>query len=191
MDPIIDGVVLAGGQSSRMGKDKAQLSLPSGMRLIDRAVLLLQTVVNGQLWISRSWNYATPGDDDLLDIEPFEGPLSGIERAMTASHADFLAVMAVDLPNLPMDFYQRFKPYLSPQVEAILPQSARHRQPLAGFWSTHLVSDLIDFRQMGGRKVDTFLNRHTVKWVPVPDAWLSNVNTPSEWQSWLDHQERD
>ncbi|WP_053961119.1 molybdenum cofactor guanylyltransferase [Sulfobacillus thermosulfidooxidans] len=191
MDPIIDGVVLAGGQSSRMGEDKAQLPLPNGMRLVDRAVLLLKTVVNGRLWISRPWNYANPGDDDLLDSQPFEGPLAGIERAMTSSHADFLAVMAVDLPNLPTDFYKWLHPYLSDDVEALLPQGERHRQPLAGFWSTQLITDLVHFRQTGGQKVETFLKRHTVKWVPVPEAWLRNVNTPSEWQAWLNHQERD
>ena len=185
VNPAIDGVVLAGGRSSRMSKDKGQLQLPDGMDLLQRATGLLNTVVTGRVWISRPWGYPSSNRCDLVDTTPYAGPLSGIERALECSQANYLAVLAIDLPGLPIHFYQQLKPHLSPQYQAVLPKSTRHSQPLAGFWSADLMSDLHVYRQRGGHKVDEFLASHAVCWVLVPDSWLANINTPKDWQSWL------
>ncbi|HBQ93848.1 MAG: molybdenum cofactor guanylyltransferase [Firmicutes bacterium] len=191
MQSVIDGLILAGGRSSRMGKDKSRMVLQDGITLIERAEKVLKRVVNGSLWISRSWDYHSAGPYDLCDDEPYSGPLSGIERAMRVSQADYLAVMAVDLPSLPLDFYSWLLSELPPQVDALLPRSNEHSQPLAGFWALALLPDLHRYRREGGRKVDQFLASHRVKWIHVPNDWLTNINTPDDWHSWIEESRPD
>ncbi len=185
MQAIIDGVILTGGRSSRMGTDKSQLLLPNGMSLFARAQELLRRVVNGSIWISRPWDYHPSESYELCDDEPYAGPLAGIEKAMRVSTADYLAILAVDLPSLPWDFYSRLLTRWAQPDEALLPRSRDFTQPLAGFWSLTLLGDLHRYRQDGGQKVGHFLASHRIHWVEVPESWLVNINTPEDWASWI------
>jgi molybdopterin-guanine dinucleotide biosynthesis protein A len=97
------GFVLAGGQSSRMGRDKA-LSPFAGEPLIARAVSTLREAglpiaIAGAASSARVSlaAYASVVDDS----EPGLGPLSGICAAMAATSARFAVFLPVDLPLLP------------------------------------------------------------------------------------------
>ena len=185
MQTMIDGLILAGGRSSRMGTDKSGLVLPDGMSLIARAYELLKVAVNGCVWVSRSWDYHNGNSYDLCDDEPYAGPLSGIERAMGVSQANYLAVLAVDLPFLPLNFYSWLLTKWQEPVDALMPRSHDHKQPLAGFWSLQLMPALQSYRQEGGRNVEYFLVSRRIGWVQVPDSWIVNINTPGDWESCL------
>jgi molybdopterin-guanine dinucleotide biosynthesis protein A len=86
------GLVLAGGQSSRMGRDKAELILDSE-RLVDRAISLLKSTGCKKVILS--------GADGLADRYHKGGPLSGIDAAVsTLTDATKMLVIPVDMPNL-------------------------------------------------------------------------------------------
>lgn len=97
------GFVLAGGQSSRMGRDKALLPF-AGRLLIEHAVSILgeaglPAAIAGAALLARSAlsAYASVVDDP----EPGLGPLEGICAAFAASSARFAVFLPVDLPLLP------------------------------------------------------------------------------------------
>lgn len=97
----ISGYVLAGGRSSRMGQDKALLKL-GGRTLLDRAVSTLRrctgdvTVVGTDL---------LPEVPSIADEAPGQGPLGGIEAALSHLSRDWAAFLPVDMPLLPPGLY--------------------------------------------------------------------------------------
>jgi molybdopterin-guanine dinucleotide biosynthesis protein A len=98
-DPPAAGFVLAGGRSSRMGREKALAEL-GGRTLAARAVNLLQ---------SSGLTAAIAGARlDLQDLAPViadeapdRGPLSGICSALASTNAEFGVFISVDLPLVP------------------------------------------------------------------------------------------
>lgn len=91
----LTGVVLAGGNSSRLGRDKAALRLegPDGLDLLERAVHLLRGLC-GQVLIAGRCHGVLPY---LLDAAPGLGPAGGIAAALFATGGPCL-VLACDMP---------------------------------------------------------------------------------------------
>lgn len=104
MTPRLDVVVLAGGASRRMGRDKATLEL-AGQRLVDRVVERMGAVA-GRVWVARgSRPLGLVGE--LADVEDLTGPIAGILAALRASDADLLGVVPVDAPHAAPEVTQR------------------------------------------------------------------------------------
>jgi len=94
--PPVAGVVLAGGKSSRLGLDKAEV-LFRGVNLLDRAVAVVQSVVS-EVWIAGRCPVGWVGPW-LQDEQPGLGPLGGILTALRAIRKPLL-VISCDLPLL-------------------------------------------------------------------------------------------
>jgi len=94
--------VLAGGKSSRMGRDKALLEL-AGRPLIERAVSTLRQVCSDVFILS---GLAALGQFAPLvrDAHPECGPLGGVEAALLHSSGDWVLIVPVDVPFLTADF---------------------------------------------------------------------------------------
>jgi len=121
----IGGYVLAGGRSSRMGRDKALMEL-AGKPLILHAVVKLRRVCI---------EVSVLGDNPALDayaplvkdLHPGCGPMGGMEAALLHSRYDWNLFMPVDLPFVPTA-------YLSGWVRHTLPETSRiHVQRPEGF----------------------------------------------------------
>jgi molybdopterin-guanine dinucleotide biosynthesis protein A len=98
---MLSGLILAGGLSSRMGQDKAQLrSCHNNLTLLERAEALLQQVAVEQTLLSSNVH-----PEGIKDLKPQCGPLSGIHAALDAigkynNKINELLVIPVDMPNL-------------------------------------------------------------------------------------------
>jgi molybdenum cofactor guanylyltransferase len=95
----LTAVLLAGGESRRMGRDKATIAF-RGEPLWQRQLELLRGLRPEKIFVSvrkePSW---LPLDTELLlDEPPFRGPLSGLTRALASMQTSHLAVLAVDMP---------------------------------------------------------------------------------------------
>lgn len=93
-------VVLAGGQSSRMGQDKAAMYSPKlKATLLEHCIDLLLKVNDAQVWVSGG-----NGTNSIADIYPHRGPLSGIHSVLEYlgpdSEVTELLFVPVDMPNL-------------------------------------------------------------------------------------------
>jgi len=100
--PQVSGFVLAGGKSTRMGQDKAALTL-NGRTLLEHALAALRTVCRDVAVLGTYERYGTLAPV-YEDIHPGCGPLGGIHAALNNSHAAFNLVIAVDTPFLVPDF---------------------------------------------------------------------------------------
>ena len=98
-------VLLAGGKSRRMGRDKAMLPLPSGGLLWERQLGVLRALGPAELFVSGTARPGFPADiTPLADETPDLGPLSGIVAALEAMTSPRLVVLAIDLPAMRTNF---------------------------------------------------------------------------------------
>jgi len=96
---VVSAFVLAGGESSRMGSDKALLVLPTGETLLDRALRLAKTVSDTVKLVAPNARYSERVDVPVVeDIYPACGPLAGIHAALSASATELNLVLGVDCP---------------------------------------------------------------------------------------------
>lgn len=91
--PAFSVLVLCGGQSSRMGRDKALLEL-GGQTLLERCKNLGAALGAEQILISRN----QPGF--IADLVQDAGPMAGISAALPHCHSRWLLVLPVDMPLL-------------------------------------------------------------------------------------------
>ena len=98
----VGGYVLAGGKSSRMGRDKALLEL-AGKPLAQHAVVKLGRVC-AEVHLLGNRNELAVYGPLVCDLHEGRGPLGGIEAALEHSQYDWNLFMPVDMPFLPTAF---------------------------------------------------------------------------------------
>jgi molybdenum cofactor guanylyltransferase len=99
-----EGFVLAGGRSTRMGQDKALLSV-AGRSLLDLALDKLRALpLAGAPRIAATRSDLSAHAAVITDLHPGCGPLSGIEAALAASARPLNVFLPVDIPLLPAHF---------------------------------------------------------------------------------------
>jgi molybdenum cofactor guanylyltransferase len=102
----ISGYVLAGGRSSRMGRDKALISL-AGRPLIDHAVTKLRRVCADVHILANDPALASFAPI-VPDLHPNCGPIGGIEAALAHTPHDWNLFLPVDMPLLPTALLSRW-----------------------------------------------------------------------------------
>jgi len=98
---MLTGLVLAGGASRRMGRDKARLPLPGWGTLLERQVAVLREAGATRVLVStqrgRPYNV---GDKLVFDDLPDAGPLAGVAAGLREATAGLVLVLAVDMPGV-------------------------------------------------------------------------------------------
>jgi molybdopterin-guanine dinucleotide biosynthesis protein A len=98
----LSGFVLAGGKSTRMGQDKAAVTL-NGLTLLQHALAVLREVFSDVAILGKQELYGSLGPV-YEDIFPGCGPLGGIHAALSSSKTQFNLIIAVDTPFLAPQF---------------------------------------------------------------------------------------
>ena len=193
----ITGVILAGGQSRRMGGgDKGMLELagkPMLAHVIERlAPQVGALVINANGAPERFATYGLPVVPDT--VGGFAGPLAGVLAGMRwslahAPEARWIATAAGDAPLLPRDLVARLVAAVEAGPGAIaLAQSNGELHPVIGLWPVALAADLEAQLALGVRKVLHWTDRHGTLPVPFAPARIGgldidpffNANTPQE-----------
>jgi len=130
----LGAVILAGGESRRMGRDKAWLQA-GGRPLIARALSVIGDAGITEVFISGRCgvDYSALGAPVLLDREPGLGPLAGIERALESVNAPLLLVLAVDLPNMTAAYLRKMAKRCDALTGAV-PELNGGLEPLAAIY---------------------------------------------------------
>ena len=115
----VGGYVLAGGRSSRMGRDKALIEL-AGKPLIEHAVKKLRRVCKGVCALSANPELAQYAPL-VRDIHPDCGPIGGMEAALAHSLYDWNVFLAVDMPFLPTAYIRMWtETWMQPEMQKAL-----------------------------------------------------------------------
>ncbi|WOI39079.1 molybdenum cofactor guanylyltransferase [Alteromonas sp. CI.11.F.A3] len=187
----IDGVVLAGGLSSRMGEDKALLKRDERDMLTYTADLVSSLPIerllisrNEATTVSYQSNKYADNYKVVNDVVANIGPLGGIYSVAKQSNADALIITPVDLPLLRKDDLEQLiakgtsakRPaYFSHHyLPLFLPLTTEVRQYLEG----------VVKGQVAQRSVNTMCtNFDAIEVSPENNARLTNVNTPAQWDA--------
>ncbi|MBO0763302.1 MAG: molybdenum cofactor guanylyltransferase MobA [Hyphomicrobiaceae bacterium] len=196
----VTGVILAGGQSRRMGGgDKGLLDL-AGKPMLAHVTARLAPQV-GRVAINANGDparFAAFSLPVVADTMPgFAGPLAGVLAGMRWSQANapaagWIATAPGDAPLLPVDLVARCLEALKQRPGAIaLAQSAGEVHPVIGLWPVALADDLEARLAAGVRKVLDWTDRHGTVPVAFPFVKVGgqhldpfyNTNTPQELNS--------
>ncbi len=183
-DPVI-GVLLAGGQSRRMGGgDKCLLEL-AGKPLLARVIERLKPqtsdlVLNANGDLERFSKFHLPTIAD--PVEDFAGPLAGVLAGFTwareyAPEARWIATAATDTPFFPENLVETLLSATKGQYPAIALASSNERMhPVFGLWPTALADDLHSALEGGTRKVLDWTDRHITVTAPFTDVQIGSVS---------------
>lgn len=176
------GIVLAGGRSSRMGKDKALLQLTS-QSMLSKTEQLLHNANIERVMISR--NDGEYGH--VQDIIPHKGPLSGIHSVATRFPQYNFLVMPVDLPLMDASTLQQLIECGERLQKNV--RFAQHSLPVF-INNTPLFRQVIDFTL---RCTDQYSVQGLLSHFPIldltcsTDTTLFNTNTPEQWCYAMQH----
>ncbi|MDU0355153.1 molybdenum cofactor guanylyltransferase [Paraglaciecola aquimarina] len=190
---MLAGVVLAGGQSSRMGQDKSLLALPnSALTLLNNCQLLLSHLEQVEVWVS-----GVQHQNGIRDIYPNCGPLSGIHAVLNYLHKarpdiNEMLFVPVDMPALTVDELEcliiegREKSVICSfehhQFPIYIPKNEELLSYLDGHLSTNYrANSTIKNKQLSMRHILTLFSANQI---PVKNfSTLININTPQQWQA--------
>lgn len=176
-----DGLVLAGGRSTRMGYPKETLKIAGNTTLLERALATLKGAVDGSVYVSRPFGQSVASPWELPDARAGEGPLAGIGEGLIRCRSPFLAVLAVDLPAVPPELFRLLYDAARPGDAGVFPFAGHRQQPLAGLWSATLAGKISEALTAGHRRVMDVLAGEAVRWVDIAHPeWLINLNTPTD-----------
>ncbi|TDT73964.1 molybdenum cofactor guanylyltransferase [Litoreibacter halocynthiae] len=187
------GVILAGGQSRRMGGgDKGMLTL-GGETLLARVIARLEPQVaevalNANGDVTRFEPFGLPVIAD--SISEFPGPLAGVLAGMdwaAAQGHSHIVTAAADTPFFPCDLVPRLMlaAERAPIALAATPDPERGlaRHPTFGLWPVDLRDDLRAALADGVRKVVAWTDKHGTAMAEFPSTPFDpffNVNTPDD-----------
>jgi molybdenum cofactor guanylyltransferase len=182
----VHGLILAGGASSRMTRDKAALKY-GGKSQLDLAYALVSRHL-GQVYVSvresQVRDAARARYPLIVDAVAGEGPIVGIRSAM-ATHQDAAwLVLACDLPFLTDAALEQLLAQRDPAVLATAFRSAHDGlpEPLCAVWEPAAAAALAAYQATGGQCPRKFLMRHAARLLEPRDRRaLDNVNTPEEY----------
>jgi molybdenum cofactor guanylyltransferase len=187
------GLVLAGGRSSRMGRDKASLTYGSDTPQLARVMeLIAPHVVRGYVSV-RADQAADPlraRFEQIVDTHAGIGPLAGLLAAQAAHpHAAWL-VLACDLPQLDAATLAQLLRARDPQRMATAYRSSHDGlpEPLCAIYEPASAAAVAAHLASGQQCPRQFLSRADTLLIeqPSPSA-LDNVNTPADYGSAMDH----
>jgi molybdenum cofactor guanylyltransferase len=179
--------VLAGGRSSRMGRDKAFLTW-RGETLLARQLRLLRTLAPDEVLVSgrAGVDYGTGGVPVVCDAEPDRGPLGGLAALFAATRTSHLLVVAVDLPELGPDLLQALVAGAVPG-RGVVPRGPRGWEPLVAVYprcfAARVTAALASGRGALHPLVDAALAAGEVVAFDLSPAWqaqLTNWNRPED-----------
>lgn len=192
MSPI-SAAILAGGKSSRMGRDKAMLEV-GGQHVISRVIEAVRHVASDVMVIGERPELDRPGVRVVPDEVPGLGPLGGIATALRHAQHEFVLVVGCDMPLLSSELliamareertYQALVPLLPDSMGRL-----RH-EPLHAIYGVNCLPVIEGLISAGDVRIQRLFEHLDVRVLEV--GWLRNhdqnlesfvnVNTPADLQ---------
>lgn len=186
--PGVTGVILAGGESRRMGSDKSLLPLDGG-RFIDHAYRTLAELFEEVLIVTNSPDlYAGLPCRKVPDIYPVKGSLAGIHSGLCHARTDKVFVVACDMPFLSAEVI-RCLCARNQAADVVIPRSQQGAEPLHALYDKRCLPAIEQLLDTGEKKILRFFPQVQVCEVPPavfadcdPDGCsFRNINTPQEY----------
>ena len=210
----IEGFILVGGASQRMGEPKYKLQI-GGKTFVERAASALDAATTGQIIVvgeiddhylkiklsDRNDRVLRTIQDIVIEREhgkndAARGAMIGLFTALTLSKSKWISILACDLPFVTGDLMKRLASYCSNEFDAVVPvQPDSKLQPLCAFYRREkclpIVKQSID---AGDVKMQSLISRIRTRFVDFDEIvnldgsanFFLNVNRPEDYETALE-----
>ncbi len=182
--------ILAGGQSRRMGRDKA--FLPLGDKVVVQHVIDAASILNSPLILIANdvERYAVFGLPVYPDLVPGAGALGGIYTALMVSTTPSVLCLACDMPFVHADLLRFLINYPVDGADALVPQVGGRLQPLHAVYSRGVIPVLRQQLAQKSLAIHDFLtlvqtriiSEDRLSAVGFSREAFVNLNTPEDWR---------
>jgi len=187
-------VILAGGLSRRMGRDKAALPAGDGT-LIEHLARRLAPVVDETIVAGGSGRHNLPGVTTVDDHYPGVGPLAGIHAGLVMARSPLVWVVGCDLPDVDPGLAALLCG-LAGDVDAVVPRIDSEPQGVCAVYDRALAPRIDRLLAAGERRVKMLLAASNVRYVTPEELRavdpelrsFHNINTPADYRAWLTTQ---
>jgi molybdenum cofactor guanylyltransferase len=183
------GFVLVGGNSTRMGQDKAFLPWRSTI-LVKHVADKVRCAAGTVTLIGQPQRYEMLGLPCLPDLHPGNGPLAGIEAALESNQGEFNLILACDTPELSTS---HLKQLLSTAAGSssrcvVTKDDAGGVHPLCAVYRSDCLPAVRRCVEEGRLQVTRFVEEIGAHYITTA-VRIHNLNTPEEWNKLLADQE--
>ena len=192
------GFVLAGGRSTRMGRDKALLpavrtnnggdtSREGGRTLLEQIANCVRDAAGSVVIIGPPERYAFTGFPVIADIVEAKGPLGGICTALRHTNADWNLIVACDMPRIDSELLKRLLDAAEASGKDCLVPSTRigasaGLEPLCAVYHARVLPAAEDAIHRGRLAMHDFVRSIDAReWLVEDLASFQNVNTPEQY----------
>lgn len=165
------GIILAGGKNSRMGQNKAFLSVKKEQKMIEFTVELFNSIFQEVIIVSNEPElYHYLGVEVISDIIPQRGPLSGIHAGLTKAKHKYSFIVPCDMPFLEHGLIRLLLDE-APGYDVVVPQIENYLEPLHAVYNKSCLGQIEKCLAENIRKVYAFY-----PWVKVNFVGENKLN---------------
>ena len=186
----VTGVILAGGKSSRMGKNKALLEI-GGERIIDKAVSLFKSLFKEVILVTNTpEEYAGHDVKVVTDIFPGKGSLGGIYTGLVYASCDYSFIASCDMPFLKRELIE-YLINIKNGFDVVVPKLRTGHEPLHAVYSRRCLKPIEALIKKDDLRIIGFYPEVRVKEVSEdelapfnsePSPFI-NINTPEDYMA--------
>jgi molybdopterin-guanine dinucleotide biosynthesis protein A len=175
-------IVMAGGNNTRMGRDKSMLPIdgqPMIKHISGQLVPYFRQILVSSNHASR---YGFLGVPIVPDVVTGRGPLMGITTALRVSSNEVNFVIACDIPEIDTDLVRAMIKQVG-DYDAVVPVVGPNRyEPLFAVYRKSALPALEQSLQSGSNRVVDALSRCRVKYIELSGRLLKNINTMDDYR---------
>jgi len=194
MDRFSTAIILAGGQSSRMGFDKQLLRIHR-RRLMDSIINSLKEEFEDIIIVTnRPELYKDFNETIIEDIIKYKGPLGGIHAGLSIAESRYAFVVACDMPRLNLEYIKYMKDRLEDENSlGCVTQYGNWIEPFSAFYSVDLKDNIERYLRTSRRSINGLIRDLNITYVSEADArkfspnWemFLNLNTKKDVYNYL------
>lgn len=186
---LVTGIVLAGGKSSRMGRDKG-LMIFNGKPLVQYSLDLLSHFCENMLISSNNPEYKSFGFEVIADEVGGAGPIAGIVTCLRHSKTSLNLVLSCDMPLLDPVVFETLLKYTEGNTFVVPVDSGGRAEPLCAFYNKSCLEIAEKLVQQGTFRMTALFDQAPVRFISPDDYpvsynenWFANLNTLDEFNS--------
>ncbi|WP_024768113.1 molybdenum cofactor guanylyltransferase [Aquimarina macrocephali] len=175
----ITGIILAGGKSSRMGREKG-LILLDGKPFIQHGIDALQPLVDTIIIVSSNSDYDVFEVDRVEDIIVESGPLAGLHSGLMHSKTEHNLVISCDVPLITTEFLKKLLYYKKEDYDIVQFEAEGKSIPLIALYKKRCADQCQELLANGERRLRKLVSTVKTKTITVLDkerVLVTNMNT--------------
>ncbi|HJO94784.1 MAG TPA: molybdenum cofactor guanylyltransferase [Victivallales bacterium] len=181
-------IILAGGNSSRMGSDKSQLLVSKKTmvkHIIDQVKPYFKQIIIGA-------NDVAKFQDLNCKIVPDKtegyGPLMGILSCLESSDYNVNFLLACDIPDINMEFVDKMFLEVNKEYDAVVPKSSENFiEPLFAIYKKSIISTIEDILfKLNKKRISLIFDNINTKYIDFENCdWYHNINTKEDYHNFI------